>query len=106
MGLFDFLRRPDIHAGLARWADAPGAVLLDVRTPAEFREGHIPGSRNLPVDEIRRAADLVTDRETPIFLYCASGARSASGARQLRNMGYQHVTNIGGIAGYRGKVER
>ena len=105
MGLLDFLRRPDINEGAARWASTPGALLLDVRTPAEFREGHIPGSRNLPLDQIRRAEEVAAERETPLFLYCASGARSGAAARQLRDMGYQNVTNIGGNSGYRGKVE-
>ena len=84
MGLLDFLRRPDINEGAARWASTPGALLLDVRTPAEFREGHIPGSRNLPLDQIRRAEEVAAERETPLFLYCASGARSGAAARQLR----------------------
>ena len=106
MGLLDLFRRPDINEGAALWARTPGAVLLDVRTPAEFREGHIPGSRNLPLDELGRAPGLVEDRAVPLFVYCLSGARSGSAARQLRGMGYQNVTNIGGISGYRGKVER
>ena len=105
MGLLDFLRRPDINEGVKTCAQTPGAVLLDVRTPAEFREGHIPGSRNLPLDEIGRAPGLVEDRTAPLFVYCLSGARSGQAARALRRMGYEQVENIGGIGGYRGKVE-
>ena len=105
MGLLDFLRRPDINEGVRRWEQTPHAVLRDVRTPAEFREGHIPGSRNLPVDEIRRTPGLLTDQAAPLFVYCASGARSRMAVSALRRMGYQNVTNIGGIIGYHGKVE-
>ncbi len=106
MGFFDFLRPPDINEGLKQFAGTPGAVLLDVRTPEEYAQGRLPGSRNLPLDEIGRAAELVQDRNTPLFVYCHSGARSSRAAALLRRMGCAHVTNIGGIAGYRGKVER
>ena len=106
MGLLDFLRRPDINEGVARWADTPGALLLDVRAPAEIREGHIPGTRSLPLDQLRRAAEVAADPETPLFLYCYSGARSAQAAGALRRMGYTNITNIGGIAAWKGSVER
>ena len=43
MGLFDFLRGPDIDQGVKEYGGTEGAVLLDVRTPQEYREGHIPG---------------------------------------------------------------
>ena len=106
MGLLDFLRRPDINEGAARWASTPGALLLDVRTPAEFREGHIPGSRSLPLDDMVLATEHIPERDTPIFLYCLSGARSRQAAYILRQLGYTAVTNIGGIKHYHGEVER
>lgn len=106
MGLFDFFKRPDINEGFRLYQGTPGAVLLDVRTPEEFRQGRIPGSRNLPLGETEDLALLAPDRTTPLFVYCLSGARSAQAAAQLKRMGYEHVTNIGGISGYRGKVER
>ena len=105
MGWLDFFRWPDINAGVEDWMGTPGAVLLDVRTPAEYREGHIPGSRNVPLDGLDQVRALAPDRETPLFAYCLSGSRSRHAAALLRRMGYQHVTNIGGISGYRGKVE-
>ena len=49
MGFFDFLKGPDINQGLQEYGSASGAVLLDVRTPQEYREGHIPGSINAPL---------------------------------------------------------
>ena len=53
MGLFDFLtRRPGMEEGLAQWRETPNAVLLDVRTPEEYRSGHVPGARNLPLDRL------------------------------------------------------
>ena len=106
MGFFDFFRQPDIQEGLRQCQAAHGAVLLDVRTPLEYGQGRIPGSRDLPLGELERAAEVVPDRSTPLFVYCLSGARSSRAAALLRRMGYETVTNIGGISGYQGKVER
>ena len=54
MGIFDFLKQPDIHDGLQEFEKTPGAVLLDVRTSQEYREGHIPGSKNVPLQELAK----------------------------------------------------
>ena len=105
MGLLDFFKIPDINEGVRQFTGTPGAVLLDVRTQEEYAQGHIPGSRNLPVEEIRGIKNAVSDTETPVFAYCWSGARSRMAVGTLRRMGYLHVTNIGGINRYRGKVE-
>ena len=103
MGLFDFLRGPDMDRELERFSRTPGAVLLDVRTPEEFAAGHIPGSRNVPLDALGRS-DLPEDLGAPLFLYCLSGARSRQAAALLRQAGYTDVTDLGGIHKYRGKV--
>lgn len=77
----------------------PGAVLLDVRRPDEFAQGHLPGAVNLDVsapDFAQRAARL--DPAVPTHVYCRSGARSARAAEQLTRAGFAHVTNLlGGV---------
>ena len=85
--------------------NTPGAVLLDVRTPEEYREGHIPGSKNVPLQSLDKVTGLVNHQDTPMFAYCYSGARSAQAVSALQRMGYTNVKNIGGIAAYAGKVE-
>ena len=105
MGFFDFLKRPDMEQGLQEYRSDPGAVLLDVRSTMEYREGHIPNSINLPVDNIRSAPSVLKDPDAPLYVYCYSGARSAHAARVLASMGYRKVKNIGGIASYSGPVE-
>ena len=106
MGFFDFLHGPDINQGVKEYGGLEGAVLLDVRTPQEYREGRIPGGKNVPLQEISRIADVAAEKDTPIFVYCHSGARSAQAVKVLAQMGYINVKNIGGIAAYKGKVER
>ena len=92
-----------MDAELERFRDTPGAVLLDVRTPEEYAAGHIPGSRNVPLDELHRS-ELPEDPETPLFVCCLSGARSRQAALLLRQAGYGDVTDLGGIQNYHGKV--
>lgn len=75
----------------------PDAWILDVRTPAEYAQGHIPGSTLIPHTEIeRRAAELPADKATPIFVYCRSGSRSAVASDALVELGYTNVINMDG----------
>ena len=106
MGIFDFLKGPDLDQGLSEYRAAPGAVLLDVRTLQEYQAGHLPDSRNIPLQALGRGEELPADLDTPIFVYCHSGARSRQAAALLARMGYRKVKNIGGIAAYHGKVVR
>ncbi|MBP3634186.1 MAG: rhodanese-like domain-containing protein [Oscillospiraceae bacterium] len=106
MGLFQFFRHPNVNEGVAEYCNTPGAVLVDVRTPQEYREGHIPGSKNVPLRAIDKMTDIVENRAAVLYVYCYSGARSRQAVSRLQHMGYSNVNNIGGIADYHGKVER
>lgn len=104
MGIFDFFKMPDIDQGVEEYRGTPGAVLLDVRTQQEYREGHIPDSKNIPLHTLQGAEGLPDEQDTPLFVYCQSGVRSRQAVAVLEAMGYRSVKNIGGIAAYRGKV--
>ena len=106
MGFFDFFKQPDVNQGVKKYQSTSGAVLLDVRTPAEYRSGHIPGSKNMPLQAIDKVASVAENKDTALYVYCQSGARSRQAAGLLKQMGYTNVNNIGGIAAYAGKVER
>ena len=106
MGLFRFWKGSDINQGLKQFEETPGAVLLDVRSPGEYRQGRLPGSQNLPLQAIDRIGQLAAGKGTPLVVYCHSGARSRQAAMRLRQMGYSAVWDIGGLLGYRGKVVR
>ena len=105
MGIFDFFKQPDINQGVQEFKNAAGAVLLDVRTPQEYREGHIPGSQNVPLQQLDKVEEVTDNKDTVLYVYCRSGARSRQAVSLLKHMGYTNVHNIGGIAAYSGKVE-
>lgn len=104
MGLFDFFRGADINTGITKYEATDGAVLIDVRTPEEYRDGHIDGSINLPLDRISFIENTVENKNTPLYVYCYSGSRSGRAVSYLKQNGYTDVTNIGGIKNYRGKA--
>ena len=106
MGFFDFFKQPDVNRGVEEYQSTSGAVLLDVRTPEEYRSGHLPGSKNIPLQTIDRVGSVAENKDTALYVYCQSGARSRQAAGMLKQMGYTNVNNIGGIAAYAGKVER
>ena len=97
-----FHHGPGLEEGLAEAEKTEDAVLLDVRTPEEYAEGHLPGSVNLPLDRIETIA-IAPSR--PLFVYCRSGARSARGCKALEKLGFTNVSNLGGILDYKGPVE-
>ena len=106
MSIFDFFKQPDINKGLKEYAETKNTVLLDVRTPQEYREGHIPGSKNVPLQTLDKVTSIAENKDTVLYVYCYSGARSRQATAMLQHMGYTNVQNIGGIAAYHGKVER
>lgn len=82
-------------------------ILLDVRTPQEYKEKHIPNSILLPLDTIKRDSEKkLTNKEATIFVYCRSGGRSATAAATLASLGYTNVYNIGGIISWPYETEK
>ena len=72
-----------------------GAIIIDVRSPQEFREGHIDGAISIPEYEIKKeAGNRLVDKEKDIIVYCSSGGRSKKAQKLLRKLGYQNVYNL------------
>lgn len=105
MGIFRLPRYQEINQGVYEYLRHPDAKLLDVRTPAEYIQGHIPGSLNIPLHNLEEVEFLVDSKDKPLYLYCQSGTRSRIAAMELQELGYKNVYNIGGIAAYEGKME-
>ena len=92
-------------AGLTALQKA-GAQVVDVRTTGEYQLGHIPGSVNVPVDELAAKA-ASWNKDGSYVVYCASGARSATAQETLKSMGFKNVADLtGGIATWTGAIEK
>lgn len=92
----------DRDPALAKALVDAGALLLDVRTPEEFAEGHVVGAVNIThtavldrIDEIRELQG--NDPDKPIVLYCRSGRRADAAKEELLQAGFTRVTNLGGL---------
>jgi rhodanese-related sulfurtransferase len=73
-----------------------GAVIIDVRSAAEFRDGHIPGSRNIPLEQVGAKAAELKKAGKPVITVCRSGNRSGMAKAKLRAAGIDEVYNGGG----------
>lgn len=86
-------------------ADYDDEIVLDVRTPEEYAEAHIPGAINVPNEEIGEEpiAEL-PDKDQIILVYCRSGNRSKEAAQKLADQGYTNVVEFGGINDWHGET--
>jgi rhodanese-related sulfurtransferase len=91
---------PDAYLAIRTAAanGAPAPLLLDVREPWEIATASLPGSINIPMNDIPARAHTELDPDQPIVVLCHHGARSLSVTMWLRNQGFDHVQSlIGGI---------
>ncbi len=72
-------------------------LILDVRRPSEYAEGHVPGAVNIPRGDLEdRLAELGPDRDREIVVYCKSGMRAAMAERELVDAGFTNVLDLDG----------
>lgn len=80
-------------------------VILDVRTEAEYAEGHIPDAINYPNEKIDKdEIAVLPDKNQTVLVYCRSGNRSKQAAMKLVNLGYTNIIEIGGIISWKGLI--
>lgn len=91
-------RTIDIPTFAARRAD--GAVVIDVREPMEYVQGHVPGARLVPMSRISQALSILP-RGEDVYVICESGNRSGSMADFLSNMGIDAISVSGGISAWK-----
>lgn len=73
------------------------AIILDVRTPEEFQQGHLPNAMNINYYDVNFQSKISEmDKQKPVFVYCLSGGRSRSAAQQLQKEGFQKVFDLNG----------
>lgn len=84
----------NVHA-LHQRMGSQTALILDVRTPGEFAQGHVAGAVNIPLQELKaRQAEVQPYKDQEIAVICAVGGRSATAARYLKTEGYDQVYNV------------
>ena len=81
-----------------------GAIILDVRSRAEFERGHVNGSINIPVELLGNNFSRLKNKNQPIITCCASGTRSASAKALLKSNGYLKVYDGGGWKNLQNKL--
>ncbi len=78
---------------------AEGAVVVDVREPDEYVDGHVPGAALIPMNDLAARMDEVP-RGQPVYVICRSGARSLTSTAQLIDAGYEAYSVAGGTLGW------
>jgi rhodanese-related sulfurtransferase len=78
-------------------------IVVDVRTPAEYRSGHIPGAVNIDYREIGQRPPEV-DKDTLVVTYCRSGARASHAQATLEQLGFENVVNFGAASSWPGDL--
>jgi len=86
------------HVAASDFATAmkqPGTIVLDVRTPAEFAEGHLPQAKNIDLESADFATQIASlDKNATYAVYCRSGNRSGSALEQMSAAGFTHVYDL------------
>ena len=98
-------RQISMDEAVTMMAEESGYIILDVRTPEEFAEKHIPNAINVPnetigTDEISQ----LPDKNQLIMVYCRSGRRSKEAAEKLVKLGYTNIVEFGGIIDWKGET--
>ncbi len=95
----------DVDTLYAKKQQNESLVIVDVRTPAEYRDGHIPGAKPIPLAELSSSlSQLEAYKEQEIYLVCAVGGRSRQATTLLREKGFSKAINVqGGTRGWKAK---
>ena len=98
-------RQISMDEAITMMEEESGYVILDVRTPEEFADKHIPGAVNIPNETIT-AEEIpeLPDKDQLILVYCRSGNRSKQASEKLADMGYTNIVEFGGINSWPGET--
>jgi len=98
-------RQIDMADAITMMEEETGYIILDVRTPEEFADKHIPGAINVPNETIG-TEDIpeLPDKDQLILVYCRSGNRSKQASEKLVALGYTNIVEFGGINDWPGET--
>ena len=98
-------RQINMDAAITMMDEESGYIILDVRTPEEFADKHIPGAINIPNETIGTAEiPELPNKDQLILVYCRSGNRSKQASQKLVALGYTNIVEFGGINDWPGET--
>ena len=98
-------RQINMDEAIAMMEEESGYIILDVRTPEEFADKHIPGAINIPNETIESTEiPELPDKDQLILVYCRSGNRSKQASEKLVALGYTNIVEFGGINDWPGET--
>ena len=98
-------RQVNMDEAITMMEEGSGYIILDVRTPEEFAERHIPGAINIPNETIStEEIPELSNKDQLILVYCRSGNRSKQVSKKLATLGYTNIVEFGGINDWPGKT--
>ena len=98
-------RQISMDEAIIMMEEESGYIILDVRTPEEFADKHIPGAVNIPNETIgTEEIPELPDKDQLILVYCRSGNRSKQASEKLAALGYTNVVEFGGINSWPGET--
>ena len=98
-------RQISMDEAITMMEEESGYIILDVRTPEEFADKHIPGAVNIPNETIgTEEIPELPDKDQLILVYCRSGNRSKQASEKLAALGYTNVVEFGGINSWPGET--
>ena len=98
-------RQISMDEAITMMEEESGYIILDVRTPEEFADKHIPGAVNVPNETIgEEKIPELPDKDQLILVYCRSGNRSKQASEKLAALGYTNVVEFGGINSWPGET--
>ena len=98
-------RQINMDEAITMMEEKSGYIILDVRTPEEFADKHIPGAINIPNEAIgTEEIPALPDKDQLILVYCRSGNRSKQASEKLAALGYTNIVEFGGINDWPGET--
>ena len=99
-------RQINMDEAITMMEEESSYIILDVRTPEEFADKHIPGAINIPNETIStEEIPELPDKDQLILVYCRSGNRSKQASEKLAALGYTNIVEFGGINDWPGETE-
>lgn len=93
--LYRGMEEGDIELEELKQLQKEGVIIIDVRSPQEYEEGHVDGAILIPEYEIKKSIEnKVKDKNQNIVVYCSSGTRSKKAQKSLKKLGYENVYNL------------